>query len=65
MPVYKFTFVKNKIDSCKIIDKHVVFEGELMYVTHNKLLIYALVKSEDEIHAIKRINRLISEHTQQ
>lgn len=64
MLIYKVTFVKNKIDSCRAIVRSPVFEGDVMYEAHNNLLIYALIKAENETQAMDRANRLVSDYKQ-
>jgi hypothetical protein len=58
MPIYKITFVKNKIDSCKIVYDTIT---EDTCEKHNGFLIYALVSAESEIKAREKADRLIKQ----
>jgi hypothetical protein len=58
MHLYKITFVKNKIDSCRVGDE-IVMEGNFTYQKHNGFLIYMLVKAESESKAREKATELI------
>jgi len=58
MHIYKITFVKNKIDLCKIADE-TIMEGDCIFEQHKGFLIYALVKAENETKAKERATNLI------
>ncbi len=60
MHIYKITFIKNKIDSCKISDD-TVMEGSFTCQKHNGFLIYALIKAKNETKAQERANELVKQ----
>jgi hypothetical protein len=64
MLVYKITFVKNSINSCRVINKYPQFDGHVVYESHNNRLIYALIKAENEPQALQDAERLITEYVQ-
>jgi len=58
--IYKITFIKNKIDSCKIADD-TVMDGNCTYQKHNDFLIYALIRAETEEKAQEKASELIGQ----
>ena len=58
MHIYKITFVKNKIDSCKLVHGTI---AEDICQRHNGFLIYAIVRAETEIKAREKGDKLIKE----
>ena len=60
MHIYKITFVKNKIDSCKVADD-TIMEGNYTCQQHNGFLIYALIKAENEAKAQERAVELVKQ----
>lgn len=60
MHIYKITFIKNKIDQCKISDE-TKMEGDISFEKHHQFLIYALIKAESEPRARERAKELIDE----
>ena len=60
MHIYKITFVKNKMDSCKIADD-TIMEGGFTYEKHNGFLIYALIKAKSDAKAWEKANELIKQ----
>ena len=59
MHIYKITFVKNKLDSCKVADD-TVMEGTFTYQKHNGFLIYALIKADNEAKAREKAAELVA-----
>lgn len=55
--IYKITFVKNKIDSCKLADDIVLSEN-LTYQEYNGQLIFALIKAESETKAKEKAGEI-------
>jgi len=58
MHIYKITFVKNKIDSCRLAD-NIIMEGRYTCEKHNGFLIHALIKAENEAKAREKASELI------
>ena len=60
MQIYKITFVKNKIDSCRIAND-TILEGSFTVEKHNGFLIYALIKAENEDQAREKTFELVKQ----
>lgn len=60
--VYKVTFLKNQIDSCKLADDIFLEEG-VSYQEYKGQLIYALIKAESETVAKEKANEIVGKFT--
>ncbi|PQJ08953.1 hypothetical protein CJD36_021325 [Flavipsychrobacter stenotrophus] len=60
MLIYKVTFIKNKIDSCRL-SVNTIMEGSYTCEQHNGFLIYALIKAENEAKARGKALELIEQ----
>ena len=60
MQIYKVTFIKNKIDSCKV-SADTIMEGSFTCEKHNGFLIYALIKAESETKAREKALELVEQ----
>ncbi len=55
--VYKVTFVKNKVDSCKVVSDTAAGDNDA-YEEYKGQLIYALIKAENESGAREKAEEI-------
>ncbi len=61
MKVFKVTFIKNKIDSCKELEHPPRMPSATVIERHNGLLIYALIQAKSEREALEIADGLVKE----
>jgi hypothetical protein len=61
-PIYKITFVKNSIASCRLADDAEI-KGDVEVERYKDLLIHAMIKAADEAEAKAKAEELIKENS--